>query len=503
MTTRIHLTIMQPPGYLYSQGFVDQARYARYQFRRLGAEVTLGKNRLRHDAINIIFGAHLGFDPALKQRYHCIFFNLEQLGEGGARVSQDYIELLRNSAVIDYDERNLAAYGCKPGDLPVVSFGWAPYLNPAHTLPLVERPIDLLFFGSVNQRRKDLFARIEACGWNVSTFDHPLYGQERDHFIGQAKAVLNWHFYESNRFEQTRVSHSLSLMTPVISERSKYSAPPPSYEEAVTWLKDEDVEKFFSDEFMTPDWQQRATAQIFKFTTHSDLSVWEVAYVYCQCLQDQHFIGVRPDWKPEKMNLGTQFGQDYRLGWLNVDTNTKSEPDLLLDWHERWNLPVRQTSAAQVTISLEDGQFEVIHSRINLFKDKQASATVENIVNLLKLNGKLELEFALPPTQPGREQSIQIIIKEIKEAATFCQNFWNYGCIDYRLELIQFDFLNERQQVSTPESATTANAVFCKTETTLRERAYGRAYLPDFGGIAKDDYSPLRSDPTAQLESSF
>jgi hypothetical protein len=87
MTTRIHLSIMQPAGYIHSQGFLDQARYARYQFRRLGAEVSIGKNRLREDSINIIFGAHLGFVADLRQRYTCVFFNLEQLGEGGANTS--------------------------------------------------------------------------------------------------------------------------------------------------------------------------------------------------------------------------------------------------------------------------------------------------------------------------------------------------------------------------------------------------------------------------------
>ena len=42
MTLSIHLSIIQPAGYIHSQGFLDQARYARYQFRRLGAQVTIG-----------------------------------------------------------------------------------------------------------------------------------------------------------------------------------------------------------------------------------------------------------------------------------------------------------------------------------------------------------------------------------------------------------------------------------------------------------------------------
>lgn len=51
----IHLCIQQPPGYVHSLGLLDQARYFRYQFRRLGVNVSISKNRLRYDAVNIIF----------------------------------------------------------------------------------------------------------------------------------------------------------------------------------------------------------------------------------------------------------------------------------------------------------------------------------------------------------------------------------------------------------------------------------------------------------------
>ena len=97
---------------------------------------------------------------------------------------------------------------------------FAPYLQGDHAVPLEERPIDLLFFGSINPRRRALLDRIEALGLQVAMFDSPLYGPERDAFIAQAKAVVNMHFYPSSRFEQVRVSHCLSLGTPVISERT-------------------------------------------------------------------------------------------------------------------------------------------------------------------------------------------------------------------------------------------------------------------------------------------
>ena len=233
----IHLCIQQPAGYVHSLGLLDQARYFRYQFRRLGLSVTLAKNRLCHDAVNFVFGAHLGFDAVQRERHACIFVNLEQLGEGGAKVSPAYLKLLGSSAVVDYNEDNRAAYVADVNDVPVVPLLHAPYLKPEQTIPLEERPIDLLFIGSMNERRRAWLDRIEALGLSVAMFDGPLYGPERDHFILQAKAVVNAHFYESSRFEQARVAHCLSLGTPVIAERTARTQPHPAFEDCVLWLE--------------------------------------------------------------------------------------------------------------------------------------------------------------------------------------------------------------------------------------------------------------------------
>lgn len=87
----IHLCIVQPLGYVHSLGLIDPARYLRYQFRRFGADVSIAKNRLRHGAVNFVFGAHLGFEPALRQRHACVFVNLEQLGDGGAQIGRAHV----------------------------------------------------------------------------------------------------------------------------------------------------------------------------------------------------------------------------------------------------------------------------------------------------------------------------------------------------------------------------------------------------------------------------
>ncbi len=261
----IHLSIVQPLGSVHWLGLLDQARYYRFQFRRLGAQVTMAKNRLRHGAINFVFGAHDGWDPAHAARHTCVFVNLEQLGEGGLRVSPSYLKLLGSSAVIDYDALNVPAYAADPGDVLLAPILYAPYLKPVEPIPLEERPIDLLFIGSMNPRRRAWIDRIEATGRTVAMFDSALYGVERDHYILQAKAVVNCHFYESNRFEQARVAHCLSLGTPVISERTELTRPHDAFEDSVLWLQGEELEQFFREDFDTPAYFDAARAGLERF----------------------------------------------------------------------------------------------------------------------------------------------------------------------------------------------------------------------------------------------
>lgn len=490
MTTRIHLSIMQPAGYIHSQGFLDQARYARYQFRRLGAEVTIGKNRLREDSINIVFGAHLGFDANLKHRYTCVFFNLEQLGEGGARLSQDYMNLLSTSAVIDYDERNLAAYGCKTGDVPVVSFQWAPYLATTPPLPIEDRPIDLLFFGSVNERRKAIFSRIEACGWSVSMFDHPLYGEERDQFIRQAKAVLNCHFYESSRFEQARAFHTLSLGTPVISERTERTTPPTAFENTVSWVSDVQLEAFFQDEFMTPEWIERAQGQLQLFTCTDPRGQWQVAQHYCQALQGLENKDSKI-WRPTVMNLGS--GKDYKLGWLNVDILERAQPDLVLDLGQPTTLPIRAKTLGGGHLLIEPSSLDGIYANNVLEHVPDLPCLMTNLLALLKEEGELELEVPYEKAMTAWQDPTHLRAMNMNSWLYYTSWFWYIGWFEYRFEISHFQWLDTRLTPCQEEQAAFMKVKLKKVSTTPHERSVARTMQPDFGGLGADFETSLSS----------
>ena len=486
MLPEIHLCIVQPLGYVHSLGLLDQARYFRWQFRRLGAKVSMAKNRLRDGAVNFVFGAHLGFDAAQTRRQTCLFVNLEQLGAGGAQVSPEYLKLLAASAVVDYDADNVASYARDAGDVPLVPFLYAPYLAPAEPMPLEDRPIDLLFFGSMNPRRKALIQKIESLGRSVSVFDAPLYGPERDVYIAQAKAVLNLHFYESSRFEQARVSHCLSLGTPVISERTPRTRPHEAFEDCVLWLHDDaELVQFFTHDVGTPECHEAMRAGLARFAESDPLEAYAdllaFAAGYAGELARTRVTG---PWRPERLKLGG--GVDHRSGWLNISLRERDQPDLLLDLSAPLALPLQFRSHSLGEVLLEESGVSVIHAAGGFEQVGDLSALMENCLRLLETGGQMQADL---PCIEGRALMAPWSGTTCSAAAPWApciDHFWELGWFDHRFTLVESLWLDEQGRPCERQRAAWHRSILRKVETSARERMEARTALSDFGGVPED-----------------
>ena len=493
-TPAIHLCIVQPQGYVHSLGLLDQARYFRWQFRRQGASVTMAKNRLRHDAVNFVFGAHLGFDAAQTRRHACIFVNLEQLGEGGAQVAPAYLKLLANSAVVDYDAANLAAYAQDPGDVPVVPLLHAPYLKPQSTVPLELRPIDLLFIGSMNERRRAWLDRIEALGLTVSVFDSALYGDERDQFIVQAKAVLNCHFYESSRFEQARAAHCLSLGTPVISERSAQTNPPEAFEDSVLWLQGEELEQFFTEDFGTPAFYEASYAALQRFEAADPIEAYADLLAFAGGFAGAHHER-RPTgaWQPARINLGS--GKDYQAGWLNLDVLARAEPDLVLDLAQPLDFPLQLDSPTQGPVRLEAGSVDLINANNVLEHVGELSTLMTNCLALLKDGGEFHIEVPYEHAATAWQDPTHVRAMNENSWLYYTDWFWYLGWFEHRFVVQASTYIDMTLKDCGREQAAFMRVVLVKQETTLAERTAARTLqagirLPDDAVDERFAYQP-------------
>jgi len=494
----VNLCIMQPAGYVYSLLFLDPARYLRYHLRRLGVDCTLTRNRLARERVNIVFGAHVGFDRALAHRFCCVIFNTEQIGAGGAHLPESYLDLLHNLPSLDYDPSNRDSYD-SPLAGPVIPIMDAPFLRSGPpALPLAERPFDLLFFGVVNDRRANLLAAIESAGCQVTLFDKPLFGPERDQFIRQSKAVLNLHHYELARFEQIRVAHCLSLGTPVISERTPATSPAAHFENAVFFLPTDELPRFVGQTFRSPGFYSDAKRMLRGFQSRDPLAQFGELVAYLQSVQRAWCAAPTTETTLRmcRMNLGS--GKDYLAGWINVDINERANPDLVLDLSKPVQFPLTVQSATLGTLTLRDGCLETIYANNVLEHVSDLPALMTNGLTLLGDGGIFAIEVPYEGARTAWQDPTHVRALNENSWRYYTEWFWYLGWYTHRFEIARFEYLDEHLAVCQQPAAAFMRVLLRKVQTSLQERMLARMIRPDFGPGFEDDWPPAAPMPTVQ-----
>lgn len=484
---KINLVVMQPAGYVHSLGFLDTARYFRHHFRLLGAQVLISKNRMRADSLNVVFGAHLGFPPEWCERYVMVFVNLEQLGSHGANLSPAYLALLKRYPVIEYAEHNVKAYRStdktQQTPVPIIEFLNAPYLEPAAPTPLRDRPIDLLFIGSMNPARREIIRRIESVGLDVGVFDHALYGPERDTYIQQSKAVINMPFYEVGIFEQVRASTVLSQHTPLISLRGQ--EPPPAFQDVVSWVDDSDLENYFSAHFKSDAWYAEASESLGRWRNRSGAANFGPVADCCAAVwaADQGSRRAGP-WVPNVINLGS--GRDYKPGWLNLDILARTEPDLLLDLCAPLELPLHRHTTDGIPVVLQAEGCELIYANNVLEHVTDLPALMGNALRLLRDGGVFLIEVPYERALTAWQDPTHVRALNENSWLYYTDWFWYLGWFEHRFDLHKLTWLSTQVQPCDHAQAAFMKVELVKRSTTPNERMTARTMQSDFGGLPED-----------------
>lgn len=208
--------VVTPPGYSHSLCFSEVALCLEKSLIDLGHEsrVTHMVPRDSEDNV-IILGGNLLGDFAKSIPKHWVVYNLEQLSDDSPWLKQDYVDLLHSHPVWDYSKANidfLFGHGISATHLPV---GYHRVLT--HIAPAGIQDIDVLFYGSTNERRHHIIDGL--CAQRVNVFHaFNCYGAERSELISRAKIVLNMHFYEAKVFEVVRCSYLMANSKCIVSE---------------------------------------------------------------------------------------------------------------------------------------------------------------------------------------------------------------------------------------------------------------------------------------------
>jgi hypothetical protein len=174
-------------------------------------------NQLSPDRINIILGYHLlTFEEGLKN-YRYIPYQLEQLHSEEFPFSRNMELVLRHAwDVWDYSEQNICFLRERGIEAKFLVPGYHPNLEMMPSVP--RQTIDVLFYGSIGERRKKVLDELSGrCKVKVL---FGVYGEKRDQWIARSGIVLNVHHYSTQIFEAVRISYLLNNRCFVLSEKS-------------------------------------------------------------------------------------------------------------------------------------------------------------------------------------------------------------------------------------------------------------------------------------------
>jgi hypothetical protein len=225
---KFNVCFIQPDGFVHSMALIEAAEYCEHQLRRFGHESSLTKNFLSHDGVNIIFGAHINPGALHDLKENTIIFNTEQLAEDSVWMNDAYKNIIMNNYVWDYSQSNLKLIPHENKSL--FSFYYEPKLKRIPVQPIKEW--DLIFYGSINERRKKILEELSNRGLKLKTI-FGVYGQERDELISRSRAVVNLHYFDAQLLQQIRIFYPLINQIPVISENYPYFSAPDVYRECI------------------------------------------------------------------------------------------------------------------------------------------------------------------------------------------------------------------------------------------------------------------------------
>lgn len=229
-----NVCLPQPEGYVHSFCLLELSELLTFSLQDLGFDASFRVAEIDPARQNIIVGCHL-VEPELMNGIPAstIMVNSEQIyDEDRFAWNETIFTWARNFETWDYSPKNIAAFERfgLPG-VKLLEIGHQPQLTRIPKAP--EPDIDVLFYGSITDRRKAIFDQIEARGLKlVNLFG--VYGAQRDEYIARSKVVLNLHNHASEIFEIVRVHYLLSNKVAVVSEVNSSTSIPEIYTDAIS-----------------------------------------------------------------------------------------------------------------------------------------------------------------------------------------------------------------------------------------------------------------------------
>lgn len=226
MTKEIAISLVRPKNYVHVDCFNPVISCLCLALEMKGYKIDVLFNVYTSDKPSIVIGAHLLDKPTeLADLKKAVIYNFEQISPESHWINKDYFKALLAKPYIDYSIANInSAFDINKGivarHLPFAYESPMDYTYVARDVFRVKtKDIDVLFFGSMNDRRAKVIDQLKNMGLHVQAV-FGVYGPELSVLIHRSKVVLNMHYYESSIFEAVRVLPLLASRVAVVSEQS-------------------------------------------------------------------------------------------------------------------------------------------------------------------------------------------------------------------------------------------------------------------------------------------
>jgi SAM-dependent methyltransferase len=384
--TRWRIVLVRPPGYIHTDGLREVAESLHYAFRRLAIRSGIAENEYAPGERHIVLGAHLlQEDEYATLPPTSILYNLEQIDAEALLRMPEYAKLLSLFHVWDYSERNAERLrSLVPNvQVSVLPMGFVPEL--ARIEPAVSEDIDVLFYGSINERRRKIIEELVAAGLNVQVV-FGAYGKKRDALIARSKVILNVHFYDSKIFESVRVSYLLTNRRAVVSECGDDTEIEADFREALACV--EYARLVDACVALVRDDDRRHQQESAGFDAMSRRSLPRMLSTV---------IGVPVNVEAEslpvlplRLNLGS--GKNFRVDCINLDISSLWRPDIMAD-----------AGKLRLPAEFDTDRFGRITVFAGMFDEIVANDVLEHIPNLVEV-----MTTCLALLKPGGEFHIKV-----------------------------------------------------------------------------------------------
>ena len=485
----INVCLMQPPGYVHALALLEAAEYVVAKSREAGYEAGLSKNRILPTGLNIVFGAHINPKSQLNLGKNVVIFNSEQLPEQSAWINADYKSVLNQYYIWDYSKFNLE--NIKHESKRLVCFHYAGALS--RVVQSATPEYDLVFYGSLNDRRRKILNTLrESHGLKVLDF-YGLYGPERDVLLANTKALLNLHFYDSQIFQQIRAFYPLINRIPVISENFPTQSAPPIYSETVFTPGSELFEGFVVGLLRDQGaFAAEAARRSDAFRGVLDLEGFGLALEETvDAVLGKLRTGSDETLVPSRMNIGS--GKDYRAGYLNVDINPSTNPDLLFDLSSISTLPVTVRSPVYGDVVFSEASLDEIVAIDVLEHIPDLEGFMTNCLALLREGGRFEILVPYDLSFGAWQDPTHVRAFNENSWLYYTEWFWYLGWFEYRFDCLSLEFvpsevgqelikksLPQQQVLRTPRAINSMKVILQKRKTTAAEKTSARSYRAQF-----------------------